>query len=98
MRPLPCVPRSTIRTELYTVIDSVLKDLKSYNRRVQANLLSFQVEMQVLKRLHYRGNNQHRTALFWRRIDEVRRYGRSLEAMDVYGYIELLRQSFWDYK
>jgi len=52
-------------------------------------------ESQVLERLYYKGRNQHRGALFWRRVVEVRRYSGRLEGIRIDNVVEILRHSFF---
>lgn len=96
MQSIPCFTRSNLDGDACVVIDTVLKDLKLANRRIQAVSRSFQLEIQILSRLFYRGKNQHRTAIFWRRVDEVRRYGRRLQGMDIHSEVDSVRQTFWN--
>ncbi|KAI0082715.1 hypothetical protein K474DRAFT_1670903 [Panus rudis PR-1116 ss-1] len=88
-------PRSLLEPSQCVSLDAVLKDLKTCTRRLQAAASSQQTELQVLRRLYYKGNNQHRTALFWRRVAEIRRYGNRLETLNIPSAIEALRLSFW---
>lgn len=92
---LLCSPRSSLTASFYPEIDAVLKQLKSCARRLQAALSTHRAELQVLERLYYKGKNQHRTALFWQRVAEMRRYGDRLEGMNIYDLVERLRLSFW---
>ncbi|KAI0341705.1 hypothetical protein BDW22DRAFT_264895 [Trametopsis cervina] len=88
-------PRDSLAADKHSAVDGILKELKQCTRRLQTALASQHVDLQVLERLYYKGNNQHRTALFWRRVAEIRRLGRRLESADVHGLIESLRVSFW---
>lgn len=105
MRPsvgasLPCLPRTSLNLDVGSSsnIDSALKDFKLCIRRIQTVFASFQVELQLLDRLYYRGNNQHRTALFWRRIIEARRYGNRILAMDIHTKLDGVRMLFWNHE
>ena len=93
--PATCLPRSTLDASIHSSIDSALKDLKQCTKRLQTALATQQVDLQVLEKLYYKGNNQHRTALFWRRVSDIRRFGRRLEGADVYGLVETFHLSFW---
>ena len=90
-----CSPRNTLTTVQQGNVDAVLKDLKACTRRLQAALASFQIELQILEKLYYKGNNQHRTALFWRRVADVRRFGRRLETLKIQESLDTIRLSFW---
>jgi hypothetical protein len=52
-------------------------------------------EAQVLERLYYKGKNQHRGALFWRRVGETRRYSARLGGIHIDDVVEILRYSFF---
>ncbi|KAK7693604.1 hypothetical protein QCA50_003173 [Cerrena zonata] len=90
-----CAPRSGLKPADQTAIDSILKDLKICTRRLNVAFLSQQTELQVLERLFYKGKNQHRSALFWRRIEETRRYALRLTKQDIRSIVDGLRVSFW---
>ncbi|KAG1731921.1 hypothetical protein EDB19DRAFT_1311922 [Suillus lakei] len=87
--------RASLENSLHSAVDSILKDLKAYSRRLQAALASYQDEMQVLERLYYRSKNQHRAALFFKRISEIRRYGWRLIEVNITEDVHLLRASFY---
>ncbi|PCH38219.1 hypothetical protein WOLCODRAFT_115073 [Wolfiporia cocos MD-104 SS10] len=93
--PLSLTPRADLAATTYPEIDAVLKKLKSCTRNLQAALESHRLELQVLERLYYKSKNQHRTALFWQRVAETRRFGDRLQCMDLHAIVERLRLSFW---
>ncbi|KAI0695910.1 hypothetical protein BC835DRAFT_1344488 [Cytidiella melzeri] len=93
--PPKALPRSGLNSSYHPVVDSVLKDLKQCTRRLQPALASQHVELQVLEKLYYKGNNQHRTALFWRRVCDIRRFGRRLEGVRLHALVDRVRLSFW---
>lgn len=88
------VPRNTLAHAHHKEIDGILKDLKLCSRRLKAALDSFKDELRILERLYYKCKNQHRTALFFKRIPEMRRYGRRLSELDILERVDLLRASF----
>lgn len=101
-RARSCVPtvtsfseRASLENSLHSTVDCILKDLKACSRRLQAALASYQDEMQVLERLYYRSKNQHRAALFFKRISEIRRYGWRLLEVNMTEDVHLLRASFY---
>ncbi|KAI0721697.1 hypothetical protein C8T65DRAFT_565758 [Cerioporus squamosus] len=87
--------RSSLGPDKSPAIDSVLKQLKACSRRLQAALASHRTELQVLERLYYKGKNQHRTALFWQRVAEMRKLGERVDEMHTDDVVESLRLSFW---
>ena len=93
--PISYIPRATLDPGAQSSINSILKQLKSCTRRLQAALASHALELRVLERLYYKGKNQHRPALFWRSVAEIRRYGARVEGMDLYGVVERMRVAFW---
>ncbi|KAF7966293.1 hypothetical protein HWV62_33375 [Athelia sp. TMB] len=76
-------------------IDSALKVLKSGSRRIKAACSSFHEELKLLERLYYKGKNQHRSSLFWKRVVELKRLGERLDGLYVPDMLEQLRFSFW---
>ncbi|KAI0362012.1 hypothetical protein OH77DRAFT_1441157 [Trametes cingulata] len=93
--PLACSPRASIDTGLSPTIDAALKQLKACSRRLQAALACHRTELQVLERLYYKGKNQHRTALFWQRVAEMRKLGGRVDEMHMDDVVESLRLAFW---
>ncbi|KAJ3005396.1 hypothetical protein NUW54_g4353 [Trametes sanguinea] len=92
---LVCTPRASVDAAHPPTIDSVLKQLKACSRRLQAALSMHRTELQVLERLYYKGKNQHRTALFWQRVAEMRRLGGRVDEMHIDDVVESLRLAFW---
>lgn len=93
--PLVCSPRASLDAANTPVVDAVLKQLKACSRRLQAALASHRTELQVLERLYYKGKNQHRTALFWQRVAEMRKLGGRVDEMHMDDTVESLRLAFW---
>jgi hypothetical protein len=88
-------PRSSLDYSSCTAIDAVLKDIKIFSRRLRAGMTRQEDELQILERLYYKGKNQHRSAHFWKRAAEIRRYGRRLDGMKIPDVVERLRHSFF---
>ncbi|KAG0707809.1 hypothetical protein DFH29DRAFT_1053465 [Suillus ampliporus] len=88
-------PRASLENSSHSAVDGILKDLKAYSRRLHAALATYQDEMQVLERLYYRSKNQHRAALFFKRVSEIRRYGWRLLEVNMPEDVHLLRASFY---
>jgi hypothetical protein len=87
--------RSSLELSNCIFIDGALKDLKAASRRLRSACAALQDESRVLERLYYKGKNQHRSALFWRHVSEVRRYYRRLEELRLTRVVEDLRGSFF---
>ncbi|OAX44608.1 hypothetical protein K503DRAFT_728834 [Rhizopogon vinicolor AM-OR11-026] len=88
-------PRVSLDGSLHSTVDGILKDLKAYSRRLQAALVSYQDEIHVLERLYYKSKNQHRMALFFKRVSEIRRHGWRLLEVNISEHMQLLRASFY---
>ncbi|EGO18610.1 hypothetical protein SERLADRAFT_443945 [Serpula lacrymans var. lacrymans S7.9] len=94
--PLVCSPRNSIDPISYPLVDASLKDLKTCSRRLQTVSAIVGDELKILERLYYKGKNQHRSALFWKRVVEIRRYGRRLSEASLWETLELFRCSFFE--
>jgi len=90
-----CSPRALLDQTSYAFVDSALKDLKNYSRRLKIVLAAHGDELQILERLYYKGKNQHRSGLFWHRAAEIRRYGGRLDGMHISDVVDVLRFSFF---
>lgn len=66
-------PRSTLPARHHSTIDSCLKTLKTAITAFSTLEHALAEEQQILERLYYKGKNQHRSALFWRHVGEMRR-------------------------
>ncbi|KAF8141661.1 hypothetical protein EV363DRAFT_1443567 [Boletus edulis] len=88
------VPRSTLAHSRHREIDAILKDLRFCSRRLKSALDSYKDELRTLERLYYKCKNQHRAALFFKRVSEIRRYGGRLSELDILECVDLLRASF----
>ncbi|KAJ8520389.1 hypothetical protein ONZ45_g2775 [Pleurotus djamor] len=88
-------PRSTLPDQAHSLVDTALKNLKSAHSRLQTAYSEFANELQILHRLYYKGYNQHRQALFWKRTTEVRAFSRRIDKADVGRIVDALRRSFF---
>ncbi|KAJ7273667.1 hypothetical protein B0H12DRAFT_1007421 [Mycena haematopus] len=97
-RQPPCLSRSAkkvLDATLHPQVDASLKQLKSCARSLQPVLSTFTDELQILHRIYYKGKNQHRSALFWRCVAEMRRYGDRVEELSLLSLVDSLRYSFF---
>ncbi|KAF9246555.1 hypothetical protein BU15DRAFT_70634 [Melanogaster broomeanus] len=92
--PITFFSRSLLDSRCHKEIDILLKDLKTCSRRLKAAMSSFTDELRILERLYYKSKNQHRMALFFKRVPEIRRYGKRLVGLDLPERVDLLRASF----
>ena len=76
-------------------VDIFLKDFKSRARNLNTLLELYTVELAVLERLYYKGNNQHNASLFWKRVSEMRRYGKRFQDMEIGVTVQTLRGLFY---
>lgn len=95
LQDISCSPRVFLSRCRHSSIDTLLKDLRACSRRLRIALEAHANESQVLERLYYKGKNQHRGALFWRRVAEVRRYSGRLSGIHADNVVEMLRRSFF---
>ena len=93
--PLNLAPRSSLDSSVHSTVDGVLKELRSASRELQKFFASFRLELELLDRLFYKNKNQHRGALFWRRVAEMRRFGHKLDNHKPDGLVEGARRWFW---
>lgn len=89
-------PRDTLDQALHFSVDSALKNLKKCRNQFKTILATFQDELHILERLYYKGKNQHRSALFWKRVAETRRYGSRLNELDLVKLVDDMQHSFFD--
>ncbi|KAK0210710.1 hypothetical protein DFS33DRAFT_1378698 [Desarmillaria ectypa] len=89
-------PRGTLDEALHFSVDSALKNLKKCRNQFKTILAIYQDEHCILERLYYKGKNQHRSALFWKRVAETRRYCSRLNELDLVKLIDDMQQSFFD--
>ncbi|KAF9500908.1 hypothetical protein BDN71DRAFT_1585597 [Pleurotus eryngii] len=88
-------PRTSLSLYLHPTVDGALKELKSVHRRLQVACAEFGRELQILNKLYYKGYNQHRLALFWKRTAEIRKYARRVDDADIASIADVLRRSFF---
>src|SRR6266550_2545940 len=89
------VPRALVPHAFHSAIDAILKDLKICSRRIHHALNTHTDELQLLHRVYYKNKNQHRGALFWRRLVEMHRYSERLDKAKVLSALEEIRASFF---
>ena len=87
--------RASLDSSKYAFVDAFLKSLKPHIRKLSALLAQHVTELAVLERIYYINNNQHRAALFWKRVAEARRYSRRVKLCDVSFLVDGLRRSFY---
>ncbi|KAH9065215.1 hypothetical protein EDB87DRAFT_1594469 [Lactarius vividus] len=88
--------RASLDSLKHSFIDAFLRSLKLHTRKLGALFAQHATELLVLERIYYINNNQHRAALFWKRVVEARRYSRRLMSCDVSSLVNGLRRSFHD--
>ena len=93
--PTNFIPRSSSDSKVHSTVDGVLKELKTASRGLQKIFASFRLELELLDRLFYKNKNQHRSALFWRKVTEMRRFGHKLDHHKPDGLVEDTRRWFW---
>ena len=74
-------------------IDVSLKELRTVSRRLGAFATPYADELRVLERIYYKGKHQHRAALFWRKVAEVRRLGARIAETAIPELVDGVRHS-----
>jgi hypothetical protein len=87
--------RATVAPTSHPAIDVILKDLKAFSRRLKSLISLHNDEHRILDRLYYKGKNQHKSALFWKRVVEMRRYNHRLENIGIIDIVERFCCSFF---
>ncbi|EEB89706.1 hypothetical protein MPER_12167 [Moniliophthora perniciosa FA553] len=87
--------RITLPADCHSTVDLVLKELKLYSKRLQVSLTAYDGELKILERIYYKGKNQHRCALFWKRVVEMRRYSRRIERLQLLTLLDEIRLTFF---
>lgn len=88
--------RPDIDASFYSKVDAALKDLRACSRQIAPVLLSMEEELRILERLFYKGKNQHRLAIFWRKVEEMRRFGKRIVEMQLPALMDDLRYAFYE--
>lgn len=94
-RSVKFVPRQSLDSQIHSAIDDVLKGFRSASRELRKIFISFRLELELLDRLFYKNKNQHRGALFWRKVTEMRRFCRKLDRLQPDALVEDTRRWFW---
>lgn len=89
------VSRASLDTSQHSAVDSHLKSLKLITRRLHSALTIHETELCVLERLIYKNKNQHRKALFWRNVIELRRYSERVDNLKLFDDLQVLRSLFY---
>jgi hypothetical protein len=87
-------PRADLSPAVYSTVDAALKQLQIAAKRTKRLVATLAEEQAVLDRLYYKGNNQHRAALFWRRVADLRRNTRRVIDIPVHERITTLAHAF----
>ena len=93
--PVRFSPRSSLDSQIHSTIDVLLKENKLASRELRKILTSFRLELELLDRLFYKNKNQHLSALFWRKVTEMRRFGHKLDRYEPGVLVEDTRRWFW---
>ncbi|KAJ3545356.1 hypothetical protein NMY22_g2472 [Coprinellus aureogranulatus] len=87
--------RKDLDAFLYPSVDTFLRPLKATSRRLQVASTTLADEHQLLQRIYYKGKNQHRSALFWRRVVDLLRHSERVRNFDLPDLVLRLRCSFF---
>jgi hypothetical protein len=80
--------RQELDSQHYSAVDSTLKDLHRLSRRIKEVHDCLLGDLWLLQRLHYKGQNQHHAAMFWKRTQEIRRILRRVTGYSMNNLVE----------
>lgn len=92
--PTGTLARDAIPYASTGAIDGALKALRAATKRVSSVYASHELELGILVRLHYKNANQHRGALFWRKVEEIKRLALRLHETALPQLLEQTRMAF----
>jgi len=87
--------RTNVNPSTFSAVDAFLKPLKTTCRRLHAVSTTLSNEEQLLNRVFYKGKNQHRSALFWRKAADLRRFAERVRRLKIAETADALRFSFF---
>ncbi|KAI5830032.1 hypothetical protein K523DRAFT_416205 [Schizophyllum commune Tattone D] len=87
--------RSQVDKDIHPAVDIALRDLKKFSRRLHASFDVFSEELQVLDRVFYKGKNQHRSALYFRRVADIRKFSQRIAEYNAPQIVDSCRCSFF---
>ncbi|KAG8759988.1 hypothetical protein FRC14_004430 [Serendipita sp. 396] len=90
-------PRNELESTKIPAIDAFLKALRPYSRRVSNLVHSHANEVQVLQKIVYKSKNQHKNAVFWRGVVELRRFACRIEEASLFQLIDASRNAFYSH-
>ncbi|KAF9464649.1 hypothetical protein BDZ94DRAFT_454330 [Collybia nuda] len=90
--------RNSLDHTKHSSIDSILNDIKHCARSLRTLLKTQLDEARILERLYYKGKNQHRGALFWRHVAEMRRFCSRVDGAQIDVVLDTFYRSFFDEK
>lgn len=86
--------RESVLKDQQPSVDGALKALRNASRQLKPIHASFSDELRLLERLYYKGKNQHKSALFWRKLAEARRIGNRIHGAGLLALVDELRATF----
>ena len=92
---LSSTQRSGVSQPVARKVDAVLKDLRTCSRQLSTSQPCLSDEMRVLERLYYKGVNQHRSAKFWKRVQDIRKCCKRITEVDLLSFVDNLRYAFY---
>jgi hypothetical protein len=88
-------PKDTLQGHSIAAVDVCLKSLRKTRRSISATLACYSTETEILKTVYYKSKNQHKNALFWRNIAELRRFAVRIEEAGLAGILDTTRAAFY---
>lgn len=88
--------RTEVNSSQYGVIDLSLKQFKICAQHLSTTMTSLTEESRLLERIYYKNKNQQRSSLFWKKVQEIRRFLLRILELKLEQSVEDLRYSFYD--
>lgn len=87
--------KASISPNVHSDIEQFLKALRKAARRLNSVVAAHALEKQLLCRVHYKGNNQHRNTLFWKHVEHAKRVAARVADENGSRSIDSLRNKFF---
>jgi hypothetical protein len=88
-------PKNILEPHSVTAVDACLKSLRKTRRSISATLACYSTETEILKTLYYKSKNQHKNALFWRNVAQLRRFAVRIHEVGLAGVLDTTRAAFY---
>jgi hypothetical protein len=88
-------PKNILQPQWIVAVDACLKSLRKTRRSISATLACYSTETEILNTVYYKSKNQHKNALFWRNVAQLRRFAVRIEQVGLAGVLDTTRAAFY---